>query len=81
MGGYIGWQLWRMAADRLIGLIQCDTRAAADSLEVARGRHMMAAQVIAGGLTGVADVMLPKLFAASTFQQQPVLVDRVGQVQ
>ena len=31
MGGYIGWQFWRKHANRLRGLILCDTRATADS--------------------------------------------------
>lgn len=64
MGGYIGWQFWRRHRERLAAMICCDTRAAADAPEVARGREMMAARVRSEGSAFVASGMIPKLFAA-----------------
>src|SRR5688572_6167960 len=38
MGGYIAWQFVRKYGDRLRALIQCDTRAVADTEEARAGR-------------------------------------------
>lgn len=63
MGGYISLELMELAAERVKRLILCDTRATADPPEVARGRQLMAANVLADGMAGVSDNMIPKLFA------------------
>jgi pimeloyl-ACP methyl ester carboxylesterase len=62
MGGYIGWQFWQKYADRLAGLVACDTRAIADTPQVAEGRETLARRVLAEGTDCVAEAMLPKLF-------------------
>lgn len=80
MGGYVAWEFWRRAPGRLARLILCDTRAADDPPEVARGREMMAAQVVASGVRDVADSMPPKLFAPSTLTEQPKQVEAVRQM-
>src|SRR4051812_44040363 len=41
MGGFIGWQFVRKYPQRLRALIQCDTRAAADTDEARAGRLKM----------------------------------------
>lgn len=74
MGGYVGWEFWNRHPDRLSHVIMCDTRAAADTPEVARGREMMAADVEREGAAQVAPTMLPKLFAPSTRDAQPAIV-------
>jgi pimeloyl-ACP methyl ester carboxylesterase len=66
MGGYIGWEMWSRHADRLSHLIMCDTKAAADSAEMAKGRLLMAARFESLGLGDFADVMVAKLFAPSS---------------
>lgn len=63
MGGYIGWEMWNRHADRLTHLIMCDTKAAADTPEIAKGRELMAAKFESLGLGDFADVMVAKLFA------------------
>ncbi|MCA9266140.1 MAG: alpha/beta fold hydrolase [Planctomycetales bacterium] len=78
MGGYIAWEFWKRYRGRLRGLVLCDTRAAADSPEVARGRQMMAMRVIESGADEVADVMLPKLFANDTVERDPLVVERIN---
>ncbi|MCC7085953.1 MAG: alpha/beta fold hydrolase [Pirellulales bacterium] len=77
MGGYIGWEFWRKHRQRLAGLIQCDTRVIADMPEVAKGRRILAARVLAEGSKVSADAMLPKLFGPQTPQQQAHLLDSV----
>jgi pimeloyl-ACP methyl ester carboxylesterase len=80
MGGYIGWQFAFRHADWLGRLILCDTRAAADSPEAAANRLKMADIVIKEGPEPVAWAMMPKLFAASTSERQPEIIEQVRHV-
>jgi pimeloyl-ACP methyl ester carboxylesterase len=63
MGGYVAWQFWQRHRSRLAKLILCDTRAAADSPETARGRRDSAERVMNEGPGFLADGMIEKLFA------------------
>jgi len=76
MGGYVAWEFWQSHSDLLARLILCDTRAVADTEEVARGRHMMAAQVIDAGAQMAADSMPPKLLGEQA-KAQPKVVESV----
>ena len=78
MGGYVGWQFWKHHAERLTRLVGCDTRAIADSEEVARGRRIIAQGVLNNGNRHIAEAMRPKLFAASTLEKQP---ERVAEIE
>ena len=80
MGGYVAWQFWKRHRQMLAGLILCDTRAAADTEEVARGRRRMAFDVLARGSHFVADAMLPRLMAPQTFEQFPDRVEMLRRV-
>jgi 3-oxoadipate enol-lactonase len=66
MGGYVAWQCWQKYADRLAGLVLCDTRAVADAPPAKVGRAELAARVKTEGAQAAADAMLPKLFSAQT---------------
>jgi pimeloyl-ACP methyl ester carboxylesterase len=77
MGGYIGWEFWRKHRGRLAALIQCDTRAVADTPEVAKGRRILAAKVLAEGSTVADEAMLPKLFSPEAKDKTPQLIDSV----
>ncbi len=94
MGGYIGWQFWKRHADRLCGLIACDTRAAADTEIIARGRRMQAEQirletkgVVRNAKSGniwksnqvIADGMIPKLMATESIDSLPDDVEALRQ--
>jgi 3-oxoadipate enol-lactonase len=74
MGGYIALQFALNHADQLRGLVLCNTRAAADSPEVAANRERIAAQVLAEGNATLTESMLPRLFASTMFQQQPDVI-------
>lgn len=80
MGGYIAWQFALRHSDRLERLIQCDTRAAADTPEVAANRLKMADIALREGPEPVAWAMMPKLFAAQTVEKQPQIVEGVRKV-
>ena len=68
MGGYVAWQFVRKYPARLRALVQCDTRAIADSEEARAGRLKMAENVAEWGAGRVAEMMGPKLFAPGTFR-------------
>ena len=80
MGGYITFQFWRKYAARLQGLILCDTRAGADSPEVAAGRLAMADRLQHEPPTLLAETMTQKLFAESTYTRHPEVVEGVRRV-
>ncbi|MCI0492920.1 MAG: alpha/beta hydrolase [Planctomycetes bacterium] len=67
MGGYIAWQFVRKYGDRLRALVQCDTRAEADSAEARAGRLKMAENAAEWGSGRVAEMMGLKLFAPQSF--------------
>ncbi|MGD0654724.1 MAG: alpha/beta fold hydrolase [Thermoguttaceae bacterium] len=80
MGGYIALEFWRWYAERLQGLILCDTRTANDAPETAAGRLAVAEKVLREGSHIVADTMIPRLFSADTLQNQPHLVENIRQI-
>jgi 3-oxoadipate enol-lactonase len=80
MGGYIAWQFVRKYADRLRALIQCDTRALADSDDARAGRLKMAENVAAWGSSRVAEMMGPKLFSPRALETQPKLMAELRSV-
>lgn len=80
MGGYIAWQFVQRHADRLRALVQCDTRAAADTDEARAARLKMVEHIHEWGAGRVADMMGPKLLAPRTFETRPEVVRAVRQV-
>lgn len=77
MGGYVGWQFVKRHADRLRGLVLCDTKAAGDTTEAAETRRKMAEHVLKHGPTAVAEAMPAKLFSTETFRDRPEVVTAV----
>jgi 3-oxoadipate enol-lactonase len=77
MGGYIAFQFHKKYAERLRGLILCDTRAAADTPEGAAARRIMADRVLAEGPGPLVEMMLPRVVAAATLRDRPQLVDEL----
>ncbi len=80
MGGYVAWQFMRKYGPRLRALIQCDTRAKADTEEARAGRLKMAENVAEWESGRVAEMMGPKLFAPATFEKKPEVVVAVRAV-
>ena len=70
MGGYIAMHFVRhfgeRFGDRLAGLILCDTKSQADSEAAAQNRRQRADALPEAGLSALADVMIPNLFATQT---------------
>ncbi len=80
MGGYIAWQYALNHAERLRALVQCDTRATADTDEARAGRLKMVEHVAEWGAARVAEMMGPKLLAPRTFETRPEVVAAVRRV-
>ena len=80
MGGYIAWQFVRKHGDRLRALIQCDTRAIADTDEARAGRIKMAEKVAEWGSRRVAEMMGPKLFSPQALESRPQLMAELRRV-
>lgn len=76
MGGYVAFAFARLWPRRVRALLLCDTRAAADTAEARRGRFDMIDLVQREGPAAVAERMLPRLFAAETFEGRPEIVER-----
>jgi 3-oxoadipate enol-lactonase len=55
MGGYVAFELWRTAPERVAGLLLANTRAGADTPEGAQGRRTLAARIAVEGNVLVAD--------------------------
>jgi pimeloyl-ACP methyl ester carboxylesterase len=49
MGGYVAFEVWRRARDRVLGLVLANTRAVADSAEAAAGRRALAERLRSEG--------------------------------
>lgn len=80
MGGYIAWMLWERHPERVARMIQCDTRAAADSEATRQTRAETAKKVMAEGSGVVANSMPQKLFSRVTQQRAPQLVEETREV-
>lgn len=79
MGGYVAWEFWNQFPERLKRLLLFDTRAVADTEQVARARQMMASQVVVNGSAMAAESMLPKLIGETTKQTNPQLLETLQQ--
>jgi len=77
MGGYVSFSFWRRHRERVRALALCNTRAIADTPEVAAGRATMAARVLLEGATPVVESMLPRLLAPDTLATRPEVVRSV----
>lgn len=77
MGGYIVMALARKYPQRLAGIVLAATRAGADSAEAQANRLKMADLARSQGAAAIAEAMLPKLLAPSTYSQRPALVEQV----
>lgn len=63
MGGYIGWQFFKRHRSKLARLIQCDTRAIADTPEGRKQRLKAADTTLEKGAGSLVETMLARLFA------------------
>jgi 3-oxoadipate enol-lactonase len=65
MGGYVAFELWRMARGRIIGLVLANTRAEPDAPEGAAKRRDLAARLLAEGSAFLVEAPPPLLSDAA----------------
>lgn len=73
MGGYLAFELWRRAPERIAGLALVGTRAAADTAEVRESRDKTIAFLREEGVEALWPGLAPRLFAPDT---SPEAVER-----
>lgn len=79
MGGYVAWEFLRRHRQRLGALILLNTRAEADTPEVAKGRQVTANKVLHEGLKDLADTMATRLFSPSTRDRSRQIIEACHQ--
>jgi 3-oxoadipate enol-lactonase len=77
MGGYVVLAFYHLFPLRVRSLILADTRAQADTAEAKQNRAQQAEKVLAEGMAGIVDAMLPKLLAPETVSKRPEVVKRI----
>lgn len=77
MGGYVTLAFYQLFPSRVEKLLLADTRAQADTEENKKVREEQAQKVLAEGMAGIVDTMLPKLLAPETVSKRPEVVKRV----
>jgi pimeloyl-ACP methyl ester carboxylesterase len=73
MGGYVALALWRRYPERVRGLVLCDTKASADSIEGRAGRDALITLAESQGADAVADKLLAGMISNRTRERQPGL--------
>jgi pimeloyl-ACP methyl ester carboxylesterase len=77
MGGYLAFELWRLARARITGLALFDTKAEGDTEEAKAGRIKTKEAIERGGMEAVAPGMLEKALGKTTRATRPAVVDQV----
>lgn len=77
MGGYVTLAFHQLFPERVEKLLLADTRAQADTEEAKATRAEQAQKILAEGMAGIVDAMLPKLLSPETVSKRPEVVKRV----
>lgn len=80
MGGYVAFEFAKLFPERVRALILAGTRAPADNEQEKQGRIKQAEQMLAAGMSGIAEASLPKLLGPRTIAEKPDVVNRVREM-
>src|SRR4029453_2557772 len=80
MGGYVALAFYDLFPNRADRLLLADTRAQADTDEGKTARAEQAKKILAEGMAGIVDTMLPKLLSPATVSKNPGIVKRVREM-
>ena len=78
MGGYVAFELWRMARQRIAGLVLANTRSGADTDKAAEGRRALAARLRAEGNGFLVAEPPPLLGPRASMEVQAVVRDTIA---
>ncbi|MDH4113252.1 MAG: alpha/beta hydrolase [Actinomycetota bacterium] len=79
MGGYVAFEIWRMARQRVAGFVLANTRSGADTDEAAEGRRSLAAKLRAEGSGFLVDAPPPLLAAPLGEGHWPRVLSSIGE--
>jgi 3-oxoadipate enol-lactonase len=77
MGGYVSFAFWRRHRDRVRALVLADTRAGADSEEIATRRRQLIELARSEGSSAVANAQIASIVGKTTREKQPDVYDAV----
>lgn len=80
MGGYVVFEFIHLFPTRVNALILAGTRAPADNEQERQAREQQVEQMLAKGMSGIAEASLPKLLAPQTLAEKPEVVARVREM-
>lgn len=80
MGGYVALAFYQLFPHRVEKLLLADTRAQADTKEGRATRAEQVEQILAEGMAGVVNAMLPKLLSPETVSKRPEIVKRLREM-
>ncbi|RIH89263.1 alpha/beta fold hydrolase [Calidithermus roseus] len=80
MGGYLSFELWRQAPERIAGLVLADTRAGADNPQGRATRDQQAARIRAEGLAWFPEALLPNHLGKTTREHEAEIVQSAAQM-
>ncbi len=77
MGGYVAFEFAHLFPARVSALVLAGTRAPADNEQEKQARFQQVEQMLANGMTGIAEASLPKLLSSRTLAEKPEVVARM----
>ena len=80
MGGYVAFEFAKLFPTRLNGLVLAGTRAPADNEQERQARLQQVEQMLANGMSGIAEASPPKLLAPRTLAEKPEVVARLHEM-
>lgn len=80
MGGYVALEFVHLFPTRARALVLAGTRAPADNEQERQAREQQVKQMLAEGMSGIAEASLPKLLAPRTLGEEPEVVARVREM-
>jgi len=80
MGGYVALAFYQLFPHRVEKLLLADTRAQADTKEAKVTRAEQVEQILAEGMAGIVNAMLPKLLSPETVSKRPEIVKRLREM-
>jgi pimeloyl-ACP methyl ester carboxylesterase len=80
LGGYVAFEFAKLFPARLNGLVLAGTRAPADNEQEKQARFQQVEQMLANGMSGIAEASLPKLLAPRTLAEKLEVVARIREM-